>query len=119
MSVESMNLTPSVSQEPLSRVTAQPASESAVKATSNKTTQEPEPQVSVEKLEAAVEKLNDLMRSDKRSLNFSVDQDAGKVVVKVYDQQTSELIRQIPTEETLKFAEHLEGMMGVIFSDKA
>jgi flagellar protein FlaG len=41
------------------------------------------------------------------------------MVVKVMDTQTNEVIRQFPSEETLKLAKHLEGMLGLIFNDKA
>lgn len=76
-------------------------------------------EISVEKLEEAIDKLNNMMRDGQRAINFSVEQDRDQVVVKVVDVQTSEVIRQIPSEETLKFAEHLEGMLGLIFNDKA
>lgn len=76
-------------------------------------------EMSVEKLEEAIDKLNAMLRDGQRSINFSVEQDRDQVVVKVIDIQTSEVVRQIPSEETLKFAEHLEGMLGLIFNDKA
>jgi flagellar protein FlaG len=77
------------------------------------------PEVSPEKLQAAVEKMNELMQSGNRSLRFSVDDTADRVVVKVMDLETEEVVRQIPSEETLKFSEFLEGMVGLIFDDKA
>jgi flagellar protein FlaG len=77
------------------------------------------PEVSPEKLQAAVEKMNELMQSGNRSLRFSVDDTADRVVVKVMDLETEEVVRQIPTEETLKFSEFLEGMVGLIFDEKA
>lgn len=73
----------------------------------------------VDKLENSIEKLNELMRDGQRSLNFSVEKDLNKVVVKVMDMETEEVIRQFPNEEALKFAKHLEGMMGLLFNDKA
>jgi flagellar protein FlaG len=48
-----------------------------------------------------------------------VDDTAERVVVKVLDIETDEVVRQIPTEETLKFSEFLEGMVGLIFDQKA
>ena len=74
-----------------------------------------QPDLSLEKLQDAVEKMNELMQGGKRSLNFSVDDSTDKVVIKVMDLDTEEIVRQIPSEETLKFAEHLEGMVGLIF----
>jgi flagellar protein FlaG len=73
----------------------------------------------VEKLEDAIDQLNSLMRDGQRTLNFSVEKDLNKVVVKVMDVETEEIIRQFPDEQALKFAKHLEGMMGLLFNDKA
>lgn len=75
--------------------------------------------LSVERLEETVEKLNELMRDGQRSLSFSVDKELDEVVVKVMDTETEEIIRQIPNEETLKFAKDLEGVIGVIFNERA
>lgn len=77
------------------------------------------PEVSVEKLQAAVEKMNELMQSGNRSLQFAVDDTSERVVIKVMDMDTQEVVRQIPSEETLKFSEFLEGMVGLIFDEKA
>lgn len=76
-------------------------------------------QVSAEELDAAIERLNELMKDGQRSLNFSVDKELDEVVIKVMDTKTDELIRQIPNEEALKFAKNLEGVLGVIFNDRA
>lgn len=74
---------------------------------------------SVKDLQATVEKMNELMQSTNRSLRFTVDDSADEVVVKVVDQDTDEVVRQIPSEEQLKFSEFLEGMVGLIFDEKA
>ncbi len=75
------------------------------------------PELSMEKLQDAVEKMNELMQGGRRSLNFSVDDSTEKVVIKVMDLETDKVVRQIPSEETLKFAEHLEGMVGMLFDE--
>ena len=61
-----------------------------------------------EKLTQQVSKMNEYVQSIQRDLNFSVDDSSGEVVVKVFNRQTSELIRQFPTEEALKLAEHMK-----------
>lgn len=43
-----------------------------------------------------------------RELNFSVDEELDKFVVKVLDQDTGELIRQIPTEEMINISKNIE-----------
>lgn len=76
-------------------------------------------QLNEEQLQSAVDKINEMMRQGQRSLSFSVDEESNQVVVTVKNTETDEVVRQIPNEETLKFARHIESMMGLIFNDKA
>lgn len=77
------------------------------------------PAMSVERLQDSLDQMNDLMMGGNRSLNFSIDDSNGDVVVKVVDTQTDEVVRQIPTEETQRFAQYLEGVVGLIFDREA
>jgi flagellar protein FlaG len=52
----------------------------------------------------AVESINQFVNAQMRTLNFSVDENSGKPVVKVVDFDTKDVIRQIPGEEVLKMA---------------
>ena len=70
-------------------------------------------------LEAAVDRLNEMMKSSQRSLNFSVDKTSEQVVVQVRDLSTDKVVRQIPNEEALRFAESFDRMMGLIFNEEA
>ena len=71
-----------------------------------------------ENITQQVSKMNEYVQSIQRDLNFSVDDSSGEVVVKVFDRETDELIRQFPTEEALKLAERMkensEGGSGLI-----
>lgn len=78
----------------------------------------PDPAEMARSVEDAVAKLNELMRNEDRSLNFSVDRSTDQVVVRVLDTNTKEVIRQIPNEEALKLAEYIEGLVGIIFERK-
>ena len=44
------------------------------------------------------------MQTIRRELQFTVDEDSGLTVVKVFNKETDELIRQIPSEDFLKLA---------------
>lgn len=70
-------------------------------------------------LEGLVQQLNDFMKEGQRSLSFSVDTNADEVVISVRDRETEELIRQIPSPEALKLKRHLDGVVGLLFSDRA
>ncbi|WP_108124476.1 flagellar protein FlaG [Saccharospirillum mangrovi] len=60
-----------------------------------------------EELELAVAKLNDYVQQTERKLNFQVDEESGLTVIRVFDKQSDELIRQIPSEEVVSLAQKL------------
>ena len=61
-----------------------------------------------EDLGEAVTQLNDFVQNVQRDLQFEVDNEAGQTIVKVVDQQTKEVIRQIPDEVAMRLAENLQ-----------
>jgi flagellar protein FlaG len=63
------------------------------------------PAEQLRQIAAAMEKF---VRDSGRSLQFSVDEGSGQVVVKVIDETTGEVIRQIPNEEFLRLAKSIE-----------
>lgn len=58
-------------------------------------------------VEQAVKEINDYMQLVRRNLEFSVDKDTQRVVVKVIDAETGELVRQIPPDAVLELAKFL------------
>ena len=64
--------------------------------------------MSTDELGKAVEDVNQFVNSQGRTLNFSVDEESGKPVVKVIDFETKEVIRQIPSEEVLTMAKAIK-----------
>lgn len=67
-----------------------------------------ENQDSEQALDSAVKQLNSYVQSINRNLEFNIDKDNGRTVVKVIDAETDELIRQIPNKEALQIAKHLD-----------
>lgn len=61
-----------------------------------------------EDLSQAVSQLNDFVQNVQRDLQFEVDNELGQTIVKVVDQATQEVIRQIPDEVALRLAEKLQ-----------
>ncbi|HEY9118655.1 MAG TPA: flagellar protein FlaG, partial [Marinobacter sp.] len=51
---------------------------------------------------------NDFVQNVQRDLQFEVDHDLGQTIVKVVDQSTQEVIRQMPDEVALRLAENLQ-----------
>ena len=65
-------------------------------------------EASREQLDDAVSQLNDFVQNVQRDLQFEVDNELGQTIVKVVDQSTKEVIRQIPDELALRLAENLQ-----------
>jgi flagellar protein FlaG len=70
-------------------------------------------------LERATQELAEFAKQSNRDLMFSVDETSGKTVVTVMDGETSEVIRQIPSEEVLRIAQALEDGMAQLFQGSA
>jgi flagellar protein FlaG len=56
----------------------------------------------------AIAHINDALQARSQDLRFSVDTDSKRVVVKIIDQQTNQVLRQIPTEEALEISKSLD-----------
>ena len=61
----------------------------------------------LERTRNAAQQIESFVRSQGRNLEFRVDDATGVVVVRVRDARTGEVIRQIPNEAALRFAERL------------
>lgn len=73
-----------------------------------------------EQVEGAVSTIQDFVQSVRRSINFSLEEgDGGRVVVKVTDAQSGDVIRQIPSEEALQLAENLSEVRSLLFKAEA
>lgn len=77
------------------------------------------PDVDPEALRRAVESINRRLEQSVNTLRFSVDDDTGKVVVKVLDLATQQVIRQIPSEEALAISRSLEKLQGLLLKQQA
>lgn len=73
-----------------------------------------------QELQSAVSALNDYVQTIQRTLSFSIEENTGITVVKVFDSETEELIRQIPLEETIKLAASIEAnSASLLFKEQA
>ncbi len=75
--------------------------------------------MSAEEVQNVLDKMNEFMGKGQHNLNFSIDKDTDDMVVKVMDTETNEVIRQFPSEQTLKLAKHIDGMLGLILNENA
>ena len=63
-------------------------------------------ELSQDALEKVVSQINAYVQNTQRDMDFSVDNSTGRVVVRVIDSVTEEIIRQIPSEEMLAISRH-------------
>lgn len=71
-----------------------------------------------EKVKNAVSEIEKFLSSTRRNLEFSTDEESGKIVVKVIASETGELIRQLPSEEALRIAHSLSDVNSLLFDAK-
>ncbi len=72
-----------------------------------------------EQVKQAVQKIQGTVNNLAQNLQFSIDEDTGKTIIKVMDVHTEEVIRQIPTEEAVEIARTLDKVQGLLFNGKA
>ena len=77
-------------------------------------------QPSPEALTSAVAAINQAMQQSNQSLQFSVDSNTNRTVVKMVDTSTGELIRQFPSESVLAISRGIEEFQqGLLLTQKA
>lgn len=74
---------------------------------------------STEEVAKAVQDINRTIQAMSQNLEFSVDAHNQNVVVKVVDQQTKEVLRQIPSEEAIEIAKSLGKLQGLLIKQQA
>jgi len=72
-----------------------------------------------EEVSNAVKKLNEAMPPSAQGIEFEIDQDSKDIIVKVIDQATREVIRQMPTVEALERAKAIDKMQGLLIRQTA
>ncbi len=72
-----------------------------------------------EQLNKAVSELNQSSQMKTQGIEFSIDEDSQRTVVKVIDQETKEVLRQIPTKEALELAKSFDSAKGSLISQSA
>lgn len=80
---------------------------------------EPVEEATPAQVETAVHEVNASLESRSISLQFEIDKDTDKVIVKVVDQTNGVVIRQIPTEEVVRIAKVMGKASGLLVSHQA
>lgn len=92
----------------------------ATPADSNKAVERNAATPSLEKVTQAVQNINKSLQAMSRDLEFSVDSDSNRTIVKVIDRKTQEIIRQIPSNEALEISKALDtAVQGLLMKQQA
>ncbi|MGB2742264.1 MAG: flagellar protein FlaG [Cognaticolwellia sp.] len=71
-----------------------------------------------QQLEKVAQQLQDFVGEMNRGLEFSVDKDSGRDVIKVIDKSSGDLVKQYPSEEVLSLVAKLSDMVGGLVDTK-
>ncbi|MNT71944.1 flagellar protein FlaG [compost metagenome] len=68
---------------------------------------------------AAIGELVDALKTTTIGLRFEIDDTTHRVITKVIDKETGDLIRQMPTEEVLRIARAIDKLQGLFINHAA
>lgn len=74
---------------------------------------------SQEDVQRAIAEVNKYLKESSNGIQFSLDQDSGKTIVKIVDPETQTVIRQIPTEQAVAISKDLAKLQGLLVREKA
>jgi flagellar protein FlaG len=104
-----------------------PVSEVSTNAPNRSQTQEPSVQavgpqpskIEASDLEKAVARVREIFQNVEPRLQFEVDPDLHRVVVKIMNGESGEVIRQIPPQEVLDLAKNFQASKGLLLKQEA
>lgn len=110
----------------LHRVETAPGVDQQRKVESLRVSQESEPQNTASSQDPTLDKqavtyladaLNKVSQAVNRNLQFSVDEDTGRIIIKVTDGDTGEVIREIPPKEIMQSSQtSLSTLVGLLYN---
>jgi len=71
-----------------------------------------------ERLEEEIDRLNEIVRTYDRKLNFQLHQETDRYFVEVIDVVEDEVIREVPPEEILDLVARIDDMIGLIIDER-
>ncbi len=84
-----------------------------------KTVSNVDSQVEKEELVGAVKKLNEHVAPALQTIEFFLDQESKRMIVKVVDTETQKVLRQIPNEEVVAMSKTLDKLQGLVIRQTA
>lgn len=81
--------------------------------------QQPDATASESQVGQALQSINKALQKLSSNLEFIVDADSNRTIVKVMDTQTQEIIRQMPSVEAIEISKALDKLQGLLVKQKA
>ena len=72
--------------------------------------------LSTEQTQQSLQEINNVLASMSISVQFEIDPNYKDVIVKVVDQQSGKVIRQIPTEDVVRISKAMDSLKGLLFA---
>jgi len=79
----------------------------------------PAPTPTKEQVEQAAARVKELLHGTTSRLEIDIDPDLHKAVIKIFNGESGEIIRQIPSQELLDLAKHLAEPKGILIRERA
>ena len=74
-------------------------------------------QEALKEIDDAIAKLNEVLATRDHSIRFRRDETLNRSIITVVNDDTGEVVRQLPTDEMLQVARNLENLKGVIIKE--
>lgn len=71
-----------------------------------------------ERVKEAIEKMNSDIRFKRTGCEFTYHEECNRVSIKLYDTNTKEVIREIPSEDTIRMLEKMNEIAGLMIDEK-
>lgn len=71
-----------------------------------------------EEVDVLKQNLDKLKKIFRGQAEFRIDKDVNKVVIKIKDPDTGEIIRQIPPEMVVKISKNIQELLGVLMDER-
>jgi flagellar protein FlaG len=79
----------------------------------------PAPRPTKEQVEQAAARVKEVLRGTTSRLEINIDPDLHKAVIKIVNAESGEVIRQIPSQELIDLAKHLDEPKGILVRERA
>jgi len=70
-----------------------------------------------QRLQEAVDRLNEQMQANGRDLAFGIDEQIDRSIITVKSTTSGEMVRQIPSDDVLRVARSIEDLKGVLYDE--